>query len=83
MTSKDIFDKARSLEWISVKDQVPDHKEPIIYCQRSRDNKTWHVGIAYWTVSQTWNPKLNSSLDPDGFTHWLPLPSNPPMETKP
>ena len=70
-------------KWISTKDQIPDRKEPVIYCQRSRDGKRWRVGIAYWTVSQIWNPQMNSVQNPDGFTHWLPLPSDPPKEAKP
>ena len=77
---QNIINEVRSLEWISVKDQVPDRKEPVIYCHR-KNKTTWHVGIAYWTVSKTWNPQMNSEQD-DGFTHWLPLPSNPPKEAK-
>ena len=64
-------------KWISTKDQIPDHKEPIICCMR-KNERTWYVDIAYWTVSQTWNPGLNSVHAPQGFTHWLPLPKNTP-----
>ena len=73
--------RLEQVKWISTKDQIPAHKEPVIYCQR-KNKKPWRVGIAYWTASQTWDPQLNSSLDPKGFTHWLPLPSNPPKEAK-
>ena len=68
--------KDNEIKWISVKDQVPSHSEPIVYCRR-KDAKTWHVGIAYWTVSKKWNPELNSTHALQGFTHWLPLPDVP------
>lgn len=68
------------MKWIAVRDQTPPHNEPIVYCRR-KDETTWHVGIAYWTVSQKWNPELNSEYAFNGFTHWLPLP-DVPMEMK-
>ena len=64
--------------WIAVRDQEPDRKEPIIYARF--DGRTWAVGIAYWTVSQTWNPELATS-GVGGFTHWKPL-GLPPSRSK-
>lgn len=69
------------MKWISVKEQVPSHDEPIVYCMPQ--NRTpyihgrWHVGIAYWTVSEKWNPNIYSEKYKEGFTHWMPLPDYP------
>lgn len=59
-------------DWIAVADQVPDKGEPIVYA-RPKGHKRWYVGIAYWTVSQKWNPEHESQHAPQGFTHWKPL----------
>jgi len=54
-------------EWISVEDEMPDTKEPIAYRAPNPIEKgKWYVGIAYWTLLQTWVP--------DHFTHWTALP---------
>ena len=63
--------------WISVKDRLPDRKEPIIYIKRKEFKKGWFVGIAYWTVSDKWHPQYESIGNPKGFTHWQPLPEPP------
>jgi hypothetical protein len=67
-------------DWIAVKDQLPDKKEPVVYARPNpRRRGTWHVGIAYWTVSQKWNPECESLHEPNGFTHWKPLGLPPTM----
>jgi hypothetical protein len=67
--------------WIAVRHQPPDRGEPVVYARPNGPDK-WHVGIAYWTVSQCWNPQQESSFAPQGFTHWKPLgaPPNRPYE---
>lgn len=64
--------------WIPVRERQPDRKEPIVYARPDpgRHGK-WHVGIAYWTVSQRWNPQMESEHAPEGFTHWKPLGDTP------
>ena len=63
------------LQWISVEDELPDRKEPIVYRRPNpRKEGQWHVGIAYWTVSNKWNPEYQSSSCPNGFTDWFSLP---------
>lgn len=64
--------------WISVKDkqQPLQTKEPVVYA-RPRENGKWSVGIAYWTVSEKWNPEMESTHAPGGFTHWMELPDPP------
>lgn len=69
-------------EWISVKERPPEKGEPIVYARPNpRKSGVWSVGIAYWTVSQKWNPELNSEQAPTGFTHWKPL-GQPPSESE-
>jgi hypothetical protein len=65
--------------WICVEDLPPSHSEPVVYARPDpfRPGR-WHVGIAYWTVSQRWNPEMESSMNPEGFTHYKPL-GDPPL----
>jgi hypothetical protein len=66
------------MEWISVRDRMPDKKEPVLYMRWQGASDGKHaVGIAYWTVSKTWNPERESANNPGGFTHWAPLPEPP------
>ena len=65
------------MKWISVKEQIPSHDEPIVYCIPGALNSMFHVGIAYWTVSKKWNPDIYSEKNKEGFTHWIPLPDRP------
>ena len=66
------------MKWISVKDQIPSHDEPIVYCIPAKDGiYMFHVGIAYWTVSKKWKPDIYSEKNKEGFTHWLSLPDAP------
>jgi hypothetical protein len=65
-------------EWIAVSDEPPPHEEPVVYARPNpRRPGTWHIGIAYWTVSQKWNPEAESTQAPQGFTHWKPLGEQP------
>lgn len=69
------------IKWINIKDRQPPTDEPIVYCrQNPRDSENWHVGIAYWTISKTWNPEAQSKKAPSGFSYWIPLPSPPKKE---
>ena len=65
-------------EWISVKDRPPPIDEPIVYISpRKREGAKYGVGIAYRTVSKKWKPEAESTMNPHGFTHWMPLPDPP------
>lgn len=64
--------------WISIYDKLPPNGEPIVYARFARGK--WQVGIAYWTVSQVWNPEMGTTACPEGYTHWFPLP--PPPDSK-
>lgn len=68
-----------TMTWISIKDQEPPKDEPIVYAKPDthRGPERWHVGIAYWTVSNKWNPEAQSRHAPTGFTYWMPLPPPP------
>lgn len=59
--------------WIRVCDQKPPTKEPVVYAV-PKGNGRYGVGIAYWTVSEQWNPEIESVRAPQGFTLWMPLP---------
>lgn len=64
--------------WTAVADRHPPHEEPVVYARpNQRRPGCWSVGIAYWTVSQKWNPEAESQQAPAGFTHWKPL-GDPP-----
>lgn len=65
------------MEWIDVKDGKPSKTEPVVYCVNRGNGGKISVGIAYWTVSEKWNPEMESSRCPAGFTHWMPLPCPP------
>lgn len=69
------------MSWIPVEDRSPDFKEPIVYARpdRRRGAGHWHVGVAYRTVSEKWNPEMESTQNPGGFTHWIPLPDPPKL----
>lgn len=70
-------------DWIAVKDQKPDHSEPVVYARpHHRKPGVWSVGIAYWTVSKKWNPEQESQHAPEGFTHWKPLGSQPTVSAE-
>jgi len=65
------------IKWISVEDRLPNKNEPVVYINRKEFKKGWFVGVAYWTVSNKWNPECESTENPEGFTHWMPLPEPP------
>lgn len=68
-------------EWIKCSERMPDKREPVVYMRPSDWQRgKIHVGIAYWTVSEKWNPECESTQAPEGFTHWIPLPE-PPQES--
>lgn len=67
---------ARASQWISVDERLPSTLEPVVYLRKA-DNGLMSVGVAYWTVSDKWTPGLCSKHQPEGFTHWRPLPEPP------
>ena len=69
------------MKWIRVKDQEPERGEPILYARpnKRRGKGQWSIGIAYWTVSEKWNPEFNCEHAPEGFTHWCPIPNSTPV----
>jgi hypothetical protein len=69
-------------QWIPVRERLPPKDEPVVYA-RPNGPERWHVGVAYWTVSQKWNPEAESRFAPYGFTHWMPLPEPPLRATTP
>ena len=71
----------KNARWVSVTDRLPDKTEPVVYARpdQRRGKGHYHVGIAYWTVSEKWNPEAESVYCQTGFTHWMPLP-NPPID---
>ena len=68
-------------DWISVEDELPPKGEPVVYIKTKDHKEGWFVGIAYWTVSEKWNPECESTQCPTGFTHWMPLPEPPEVKS--
>lgn len=70
-------DLYKTSPWIPVSLQAPPRGEPVVYARPKPGKNKWHVGIAYWTVSDRWNPECESRHAPNGFTHWKPLGPTP------
>jgi hypothetical protein len=70
--------------WIDVRRQEPDKRQPVVYARPNVRTGKWHIGIAYWGMSELWAPEKSASKAPEGgkagfgFTHWFPLPRTTP-----
>lgn len=73
---QEVEESREESEWIRVTDKEPDYSEPIVYGRLEGDGR-WSVGIAYRTVSEKWNPEMESTTYPGGFTHWKRLGRTP------
>ena len=67
------------MEWISVKDRLPDNADSVIACMK--DNKTGdvYVGEAYYSIySKEWMlGDIQASFYNYTITHWMPMPKLP------
>ena len=62
------------MEWISVKDRLPEKKdEYYLFGGYTSDNK-WESRSEHWATKDEHNKKLISLV---GYTHWMPLPEPP------
>jgi len=57
--------------------QYPQSRSNPVVHVVMRKNRSNGVGIAYRTVSDKWNPEMESTTNPKGFTHWMKLPEPP------
>jgi hypothetical protein len=73
-------EKQRARVWIPVRPadgspNPPPRDSPIIYATVRRGLPP-EIGVGWWTPGG-WVPGLQTLQNPDGFTHWLPLPEPP------
>ena len=66
-----------SMDWISVKDRLPEDDTPVIALCRHAS----HSGVWYWATEFTTH---KSNMWHDGTArYWLPLPKLPPLPEPP
>lgn len=58
--------------WISVKDQLPEHFEPVLICREK--NGSPYVEQGYKDVGEWWKVYGTRTKQ---VTHWMPLPEPP------
>ena len=69
--------KERKMEWISVKDRLPDidkDGELVLYYEFNNE-----IGVGYLEDDKWYNYDSGWELDKSVVTHWMPLPE-PPKE---
>lgn len=59
------------MEWISIKDRMPEDYQRILYWNNSKELPFGYCEIGYFVSSQTKVPKH--------ITHWMPLPEPPKL----
>lgn len=60
------------MEWISVKDRLPEYMRPVIVCRKGGKVEQGHRDIGdWWKVYGTRTKNV---------THWMPLPEPPKEE---
>lgn len=65
------------MEWISVKDKLPqEFKRVLVYSDFGIDSKVFEGGIFYDGETHCYCPIGKV----DGVTHWMPLPKPPEKE---
>ena len=63
-----------NMEWISVKDQMPEQFRPVIvYRDGNKVEQGYWDGTGYWKGYATWTKHV---------THWMPMPEPPKGEEK-
>lgn len=72
-------------EWISVKDRMPEHEQPILFVIRGGSNPYVAKGVRNWDGEFWWwcdEDGVYDEMGNDGehsyVTHWMPLPAAPP-----
>lgn len=54
-------------EWTNFEDAPPPKGEMFIWARRKHDG-VWSLGLAYWTVNDTWTDAYGAP--PSDATHW-------------
>lgn len=57
------------MEWISVKNRLPEYDEPVIGC----DAEMMDIGLVNYISGEF----FDLDGDPTSVTHWMPLPDIP------
>lgn len=67
------------MEWISVKDRLPEVEGLVLVWARSRDPKSPPIEFA-WFSPEMGGWEIWPQAWADSITHWIPLPAPPPKE---
>jgi hypothetical protein len=68
------------VEWISVKDRLPEHDERVLACYSFNTSMQFIQVLDYYATDPV--PHFQHELGTDGMkvTHWMPLPEPPKGE---
>ena len=70
---KDIVQEGEKMDWISVKDRLPDKFQPVIICRSNKAGEK-KVEAGMLDVGEWW--KIYGTRT-KSVTHWMPLPEPP------
>lgn len=62
------------MNWISVKDRLPNQSERVLIAHKQGVTLAWHNG-GYWTKGAATKHRIIKTV-----THWMPLPEPPEVE---
>ena len=65
--------------WFEIRSDPPPRGEMFIWTYFEPIDRSWKIGLAYWTVSGTWADAYGAP--PRRATHWTKLPP-PPKENR-
>ena len=73
------FNPQEKMEWISVKERMPDRAYNVIVCIQDNSSGNRHVGEGYYShTSREWVlGDIVVSFYYQTLTHWMPLPKPP------
>lgn len=62
------------MDWISVKDRLPETEDHVLCCTQSKKGGQ-NIVRGYYRRDGLWVSGMNSNV-----THWMPLPDPPELE---
>lgn len=70
--------EVREINWIDVKDRLPDARGEYIVCGKGLKGKL--VSTLNFIEGKWWSDVFNGFIDSKKITHWMPLPEPPKRE---